>query len=157
MSTENTIAFVNGEPAACGCKIRLSNGGGEYSDVTYLTLCLLHSGHPAQIEPMDVVRDAEGWWCHPHYLGEPEWEDMEYIPLDKYKAYIAARGIETTFTTMEGDNDEEFERYCETGDADCSRWTPTPPAGDGWFMLSIHDTEDGPVCVWGRKVQGGAA
>lgn len=106
----------------------------------------------AQIEPVEVVRDAEGWWFHPQYLAEPEFEDVEYIPREQFEQYIAARGIEVTFTSMEGDNDEEFERYCETGDADCSRWTPTPPPGDGWFILSIHDTEDGPVCVWGRKV-----
>ncbi|HFO4393433.1 TPA: hypothetical protein ACHJWK_005297, partial [Escherichia coli] len=23
--------------------------------------------------------------------------------------------------------------------------------GDGWFIGSIHDTEDGPVCVWLRN------
>ncbi|WLI15409.1 MULTISPECIES: hypothetical protein [Pseudomonas] len=22
----------------------------------------------------------------------------------------------------------------------------------GWFILSIHDAEDGPVCIWGRRV-----
>ncbi|ENW8910851.1 hypothetical protein ACT8N6_005309, partial [Escherichia coli] len=23
--------------------------------------------------------------------------------------------------------------------------------GEGWFIGSIHDTEDGPVCVWLRN------
>ncbi|MGM8734492.1 hypothetical protein ACS6LA_22420, partial [Enterobacter hormaechei subsp. xiangfangensis] len=31
-----------------------------------------------------------------------------------------------------------------------------PPAGDGWFVGSIHETEDGAVCIWLRNV-GGAA
>ncbi len=37
---------------------------------------------------------------------------------------------------------------------DISAWEPERPEGDGWFIGSIHDTEDGPVCVWMRnKVQ----
>lgn len=32
-----------------------------------------------------------------------------------------------------------------------SAWEPPRPEGEGWFVLSIHDTEDwGPVCVWVR-------
>jgi len=26
------------------------------------------------------------------------------------------------------------------------------PPGEGWFTGSIHDTEDGPVCVWLRPL-----
>lgn len=36
-------------------------------------------------------------------------------------------------------------------DADISAWEPERPEGDGWFIGSIHDTEDGPVCVWLRN------
>ncbi|MCV5421355.1 hypothetical protein OFN47_32105, partial [Escherichia coli] len=25
------------------------------------------------------------------------------------------------------------------------------PEGEGWFVGSIHDTEDGPVCIWLRE------
>lgn len=28
---------------------------------------------------------------------------------------------------------------------------PEWPEGDGWFIGSIHDTEDGPACVWLRN------
>ncbi|PND31595.1 hypothetical protein C1I89_22440 [Achromobacter pulmonis] len=38
------ITFVNGNPASCGCTIRFSDGGGEYSDVHYVSLCGTHSG-----------------------------------------------------------------------------------------------------------------
>jgi hypothetical protein len=34
-----------------------------------------------------------------------------------------------------------------------SDWQPSAPAGDGWFIGSIHDTEDGPVCIWLREVK----
>ncbi len=30
-------------------------------------------------------------------------------------------------------------------------WEPERPEGEGWFVGSIHDTEDGPVCIWLRE------
>lgn len=36
------------------------------------------------------------------------------------------------------------------GDYDCTPWQPSIPVGDAWFTFSIHDTEDGPVCIWVR-------
>jgi len=36
------LAFVNDEPAECGCKLSFSSGGGEYSDVTSIELCPIH-------------------------------------------------------------------------------------------------------------------
>ncbi len=108
----------------------------------------------AQIEPVEVVRDAEGWWSHPQYFSEPELEDVEYMTYEDHEKYVAARGIRTGFTFMENEDPEGYEIYCESGSADCSSWQVIPPTkDDGWFVLSIHDTEDfGPTCVWGRKV-----
>ncbi|EHU9778498.1 hypothetical protein KZ562_005197, partial [Escherichia coli] len=36
---------------------------------------------------------------------------------------------------------------------DISAWEPERPEGDGWFIGSIHDTEDGPVCIWLRNCE----
>lgn len=33
---------------------------------------------------------------------------------------------------------------------DLSSWQPEQPNGEGWFVGSIHDTEDGAVCIWLR-------
>lgn len=38
------LTFINGRPAMCGCQVEYSDGGGEYSDVIYVTLCAKHSG-----------------------------------------------------------------------------------------------------------------
>lgn len=38
------LTFINGRPAMCGCQVEYSSGGGEYSDVIYVTLCAKHSG-----------------------------------------------------------------------------------------------------------------
>ncbi|HGV2417417.1 TPA: hypothetical protein ACNCFI_004887, partial [Escherichia coli] len=34
---------------------------------------------------------------------------------------------------------------------DIAAWEPERPEGEGWFVGSIHDTEDGPVCIWLRE------
>lgn len=104
------------------------------------------------IEPVAVVRREDGWWYHPQWLTEPEFEDVEYIARDVFDAYTKDRGITTAVTTLEGDDDALYEAYGEDDEFDISRWNPTPPSGEGWFTLSIQDTEDGPICVWGRKI-----
>lgn len=104
------------------------------------------------IEPVEVVRREDGWWYHPQWLTEPEFEDVEYIPVGVFEAYTKARGITTTVTSLEGDDAELYEAYFVNEDFEPGRWIPTPPEGDGWFVLSIQDHEDGPTCVWGRKI-----
>ena len=104
------------------------------------------------IEPVDVIRDEDGWFTHPQYFTEPEWEGVDCMTQAEFDKYIAERGIETATTSLEGDDDEAYERYCDEGQAECSGWEPSRPAGEGWFALSIHDTEDGPICVWGRTL-----
>ncbi|WP_256676858.1 hypothetical protein [Pseudomonas sp. H3(2019)] len=54
---------------------------------------------------------------------------------------------------MESDVDADiFDAYMNDGQVDCSAWEIPHPTEPGWFILSIHDAEDGPVCIWGRKV-----
>ena len=105
------------------------------------------------ILPVEVVRDEDGWFTHPQYFTEPEWDGVDCMTQAEFDKYIAERGIETATTSLEGDDSEMHERYCEEGQVDCTAWTPSKPAGEGWFMLSIHDTEDGPICVWGRRTE----
>lgn len=61
-------------------------------------------------------------------------------------------------TWMEENNLQYVLRFRDEGctdldacDADISAWEPERPEGDGWFIGSIHDTEDGLVCVWLRN------
>lgn len=54
---------------------------------------------------------------------------------------------------MENDAPPHVIAAWEKGIQDVSDWHPSAPEGEGWFMGSIHDTEDGPVCVWLREVK----
>lgn len=103
------------------------------------------------IGPLPVERDEAGWWSHPAI---PNFDD----DFKAYKAWVKAVGLETTYKALESDPDHPLhDAWFERGECDASSWTPTPPAGAGWFTFSIHDTEDGPVWVWARRVADAAS
>jgi hypothetical protein len=96
-----------------------------------------------------VRRDKDGWWSHPDYLSE---FDDEITP-EQFAEWCKRQQVETKVSYMETDVDDEvFQAYMNDGQCNCSAWDITHPAEQGWFILSIHDAEDGPVCVWGRRV-----
>jgi hypothetical protein len=94
------------------------------------------------LAPREIVRDKEGWLWHPDY---PVCDEGTHAGK-----FLEAFGIEPAFVSMESDDPEGAERYFEAGEPDCSYWTPTPPDGDGWLLLEIYDTEDGPYALFGR-------
>lgn len=94
------------------------------------------------LTPRNILRDDEGWLTHTDF---PVCD--EGTRADKF---LEAFGIETRFVSMENDLPDLHERWCDEGLTDCSSWTPTPPAGDGWLLLEIYDTEDGPYAMFGR-------
>jgi len=100
------------------------------------------------IQPKTVVRDELGHWTHPAWPRDGE-EDA--IP----KSWFAEKGLELFIVEMEADAPEEItDQYFERGDPNCSSWQPSCPPGNGWFIFSIHETDDGPVCVWVRSGMG---
>lgn len=95
-------------------------------------------------EPVEVVRDDIGMWTHPDY---PNWE--ENVSSDEIKAWLSEHDLAASVVCFEWDAEEElFERYYEKDDitAVCD-WLPTSPTEDH-FLVSIHDTEDGPVAIF---------
>ena len=102
----------------------------------------------ALIQALPVERDDMGFWTHSAW---PKDGDEDAIP----KGWFAEQGLELCIVEMDGDGPEELtEQWFDNGLCDCTPWEPSKPEGDGWFMFSLHDTEDGPICVWvRRKVQ----
>lgn len=100
----------------------------------------------ALLAPREIVRDADGWLDH-HALPVCD----EGVRFDEL---LSAIGLETYFLAMDGDAPQEVaDRYFEHGEGNCSAWTPTPPEGDGWLLLAIYDTEDGPYAMFARRKQ----
>ena len=95
------------------------------------------------IQPVAIERDVHGFWTHPAWPST----DEELILY----AWFWDRGLDVKQVAFEYDAPETLQAaWYQDGTADCTNWNPTQPAGDGWFVFSIHDTEDGPICVWVR-------
>ena len=65
---------------------------------------------------------------------------------EEFNAWMEANNLQWTICTM-----DEDDFNLDADGPDISAWEPERPEGDGWFIGSIHDTEDGPVCVWLRN------
>ncbi|MEN4691197.1 hypothetical protein SB912_19195 [Pantoea sp. SIMBA_072] len=104
--------------------------------------------YPAEISAQPVVRDRWGGWTHPDFFVPAG--GNEYPQHGEFEAWLTTHNLAAAFTWMENDApDWMMQAFRNTGD--CSRWEPSGPAGESWFTGSIHDTDDGPVCVWLRS------
>lgn len=103
---------------------------------------------PAEISAQPVVRDRWGGWTHPDFFSPP---DSREFPLPgEFEAWLVEHHLQSATVWMENDvPDWMMDTFWKTGN--CSLWQPSVPAGGGWFTGSIHDTDDGAVCIWLRR------
>jgi hypothetical protein len=103
---------------------------------------------PAVIEVLPVERDELGHWTHPAW---PQDGEENAIPITWFKD----NGLQVVMVEFEHDAPEELaDAYFENGQPEaCKDWQPSQPTGEGWFVFSIHETDDGPVCVWVRHAE----
>lgn len=110
--------------------------------------------NPARLPP----RDENGMTFHPD-LDNERWEHPELG--EEYLSAEALRdaGFESRQVAFEYDAPEALrDRYYEGDDPDVSAWEPTSPEGEGWALVGIWDTEDGPYAMFVRRIaEGGAA
>lgn len=102
------------------------------------------------IEPVEVVRDEDGDFIH------PKWEalidslgDVEIIPTNIIQLFEKAHGLNLECVTFQSTVDEDSDVMAEhiSSGGSYSAWALQPPSADA-VLLSIHDTEDGPVQLW---------
>lgn len=111
------------------------------------------------IQAAPVQRDSEGYWTHPAHPNFEEGQSAEAA------AWFDAQQLQTHIAYLESEAEDHpavVAYWGDAGDSNINAWEPPRPEGEGWFVLSIHDTEDwGPVCVWVRHAaqqgKGGAA
>lgn len=96
-----------------------------------------------------LERDEYGF-CFHSALNKSEEEDITKIP--------EAEGMEFRFVSFESDASDELQDLYQ-GNAGLESegwqdavlaWNPLPPKGDGWFLLAIYDTDDGPYACFTR-------
>jgi hypothetical protein len=85
--------------------------------------------------------DELGFFVHPDV---PEHEDIEMTRVE-----LARAGWEMCLDTA-GDA-----LYIEEGELDydpvkTNAWIPVPDAGDGWLLVAVYDTEEGPYALFVR-------
>jgi hypothetical protein len=97
-----------------------------------------------KIQPEEVTRDALGSWTHSRWPKDGEEDAIA-------KSWFAEHGLDLAIVELEYEPPEVADKYFEDGGPDFSYWQPTHPEGEGWFIFSIHDSDDGPVCVWVRN------
>lgn len=103
------------------------------------------------------LRDANGFASHPD-LDDPRWREHPVLG-DEYldTTALEAAGFEHASVEMEYDtvdDDPARIRYFSGDSADVHDWEPSVPPGAGWVRVSIHDTEDGPMALYVRRVKG---
>lgn len=104
------------------------------------------------ITAVPVKRDEKGFWTHPDFFVPAN--GNEFGVEGEFDAWKALNRVVGKLEWIECEEiAEELQTAYDAGDCDLSMWQPTPPAGDGWFMASIHDTEDSPVCYWLRPIE----
>lgn len=110
------------------------------------------------IQPAPVERDSDGYWTHPAH---PAFEEGQHAEAFEW---LDAQQLETDIAYLESEAEDHpavVAYWGDAGNSNISAWEPPRPEGEGWFVLSIHDTEDwGPVCIWVRHAaqrgEGGA-
>lgn len=108
-----------------------------------------------QLEPVEIIRDHYGFWTHPvfseyldHVIGDSE--GMTSEQFEELKLYF---NVDFSKVEMEFDAPEDVaERYWEREELEAVKdWHPSKPKDHGsWFLVSINDTEDGPVAWWAK-------
>lgn len=98
------LTFINGRPAMCGCQVEYSSGGGEYSDVIYVTLCAKHSGSAildlVATNRIALTPEYEGQWHADLYL------DRE-VPLAKAEGATPAEAVLALMSAERIDPEQE--------------------------------------------------
>ncbi|HHQ5682324.1 TPA: hypothetical protein ACSRGH_004730 [Klebsiella pneumoniae] len=93
----------------------------------------------------EVKRDEQGYWTHP-VLARSGCETSAELSY-----WLRTHKLQCFVMTMRDEAPEAFAPGFTDEAPDARGWIPEPPDDDdGWFLGSVHDTGDGPVCYWFR-------
>lgn len=141
------LTFINGRPAMCGCQVEYSSGGGEYSDVIYVTLCAKHSGSAildlVATNRIALTPEYEGRWHADLYLDReiPLAKAEGATPAEAVLALMSAERIDPEQESVEqagGDERAAFElfvrKHCGMPEHIAVNWDAkfTNDAWEGW-------------------------
>lgn len=94
-----------------------------------------------------ILRDEYGGYKHSQL---PDFDGAERVSKAKIEQWQDEMDFELVINSMDCEIAEDhpaWTRYFEDGDAGFDGWSPEAPSENA-VLLSIHDTEDGPVAWW---------
>lgn len=101
------------------------------------------------IQPMELSVNKYGNRAHPDLL-DPE----NFASNLSWEHWLREQKLdETAVVNFDCDASEELvKRYSDGDTTVINEWQPSKPDDrDGWFMLYITDSDDGPFCMWVRR------
>lgn len=119
------LTFINGRPAMCGCQVEYSSGGGEYSDVIYVTLCAKHSGSAildlVATNRIALTPEYEGQWHADLYLDReiPLAKAEGATPAEAVLALMSAERIDPEQESVEQAGGDERDLQGAQGEREC--------------------------------------
>ena len=102
------------------------------------------------IGPVAPERDGDGYWSHPAIALQPDGWD-ESTPTSDIKAWYASQGLEVSIVNLEDQDGDLLDRIWDDKST-LTEWDPVPPDGDGWFLFSIFDSEEGFHAEFARRI-----
>lgn len=94
----------------------------------------------------DIKRDVEGYWLHPEYDQiTVQNSDGDLTEEFKAKYHIRVERL-ANYPTCPASIE-----YFENENVDISAWDIIPQNPDGWFLLCINDTDDGPLAWFAQE------
>ncbi|EGN2600688.1 hypothetical protein IIF17_004308 [Salmonella enterica] len=104
----------------------------------------------SNVYPADVRRDNYGWWVHPAYAAFCD--NRDFVDFSEFEGWLKANSLEWTYRLLDTENacSAAAREYVCFGTL--TNRKPEPPKGEGWFVCSIHVCDDGPICIWLRRV-----
>ena len=103
-------------------------------------------------------RDEHGFVAHPDIdIFVHDGHDNLHDPQDEgylNKSWMDQCGFNVMAVSLEGDVDEDhpaYKEYSDNGGVNISSWHPVR---DGWMLVAIHDTDDGPQALFIQPVPG---
>ncbi len=129
-----------------GPHIGLLKAGGHYGlSLEALLKIWNDAGRKGLFTPEEPTRDRYGLYTHPDFPND--------VASSVLEDWLKKIGMQLRFVMLEDDHREESEdvrQRWSDGDSDYLAWNPEKPEGEGWFIGTIYDSEDGPVCIWLR-------
>ncbi|OON34712.1 hypothetical protein BTJ39_23390 [Izhakiella australiensis] len=96
----------------------------------------------ATFDPEPVIRDRRGFGTHPALQG---------LTPGEFAAFLHQHRLQCEVSVMQYDDPAAWLAWDAGGRGNVRHWQPVAPDEDAWFIGSIHDPGDGPVCFWLRS------